>query len=163
MSEPMTPRDGGCRCGRVRFTVTAPPLATMVCHCRGCQRLTASAFSLSVAVPSSAFTVTKGEPVPGGLQEGALKHSYCPHCKSWMFTRFEGMEHFVNLRSTLLDEPGDWTTPFVETFASEKLPWVTTPAVHRFPAFPPMEAWEGFMQDYAAQQQRAATPPPRAG
>jgi hypothetical protein len=163
MSEPMPPRQGGCRCGRIRFAVTATPLVTMACHCRGCQQMTASAFSLSAAIPTSGFALTKGEPVPGGLQEGSLQHAFCPHCKSWVFTRFVGMDHFVNLRSTLLDEPGDWTTPFVETFTSEKVGWVTTPAVHSFPAFPPMEAWEGFTQAYAEQQERAATPPPRAG
>ncbi len=156
-------QEGGCRCGQVRFRVTEAPLTTMVCHCRGCQQMTASAFSLSVAIPSEGFAVTQGEPVPGGLQQGNLQHAFCPHCKSWIFTRFVGMDHFVNVRSTLLDVPGEWATPYVETFTSEKLPWVSTPAAHSFPEFPPMEAWEGFTQGYAAQQKRAATPPPLAG
>ena len=90
------PWDGGCRCGKVRFRVSAEPLVTSACHCRGCQRMTASAFSLSVAVPAEGFAVTEGEPELGGLH-GAPRHHFCGWCKSWLFTRMEGMDWFVNL------------------------------------------------------------------
>ena len=39
-----------------------------------------------------------------------------------MFTRADGMDWFVNLRPSMLDEHG-WFAPFVETWTSEKLPW----------------------------------------
>jgi len=58
MSLPKLPREGGCRCGRVRVKVTAAPLITMACHCTGCQRMSASAFSLSAAIPTPGFEVT---------------------------------------------------------------------------------------------------------
>lgn len=60
------PITGQCRCGQVRFEVSAKPLLTMACHCRGCQQMTASAFSLSAAIPTEGFRVTSGEPVIGG-------------------------------------------------------------------------------------------------
>jgi len=128
------PWDGGCRCGKVRFRVTAAPLITMACHCRGCQRMTASAFSLSVAVPTEGFALTEGETELGGLQ-GELRHHFCGWCKSWLFTRIPGLDWFVNVRATMLDDPG-WYAPFVETCTAEKLPWAETPAVHRFSGFP---------------------------
>ena len=103
MSEWNLPWEGGCRCGQVRLRVSAPPLLTMACHCTGCQRMTASAFSLSAGFPSEGFTVTKGEPVIGGLH-GTTRHYFCPHCMSWMFTRPEGFDWFVNLRATMLDD-----------------------------------------------------------
>ena len=98
------PREGGCRCGQVRIRVSAPPLVTMACHCTGCQKMSSSAFSLSAAIAAEAFAVTKGEPVIGGLH-GATQHYFCPHCMSWMFTRPEGLDWFVNFRSTMLDDP----------------------------------------------------------
>jgi hypothetical protein len=147
MVDQISPRDGGCRCGQVRFTVTAPPMLTMACHCTGCQRMTASAFSLSAAIPNGGFTVTKGEPVLGGLH-GELQHFFCPHCKSWLFTRFPTIAPFVNIRSTMLDD-SSWTTPFVETYTSEKLTWATTPAMHSFPKFPAFENFEALTRDYA--------------
>lgn len=111
--------------------------------------MSASAFSLSVAIPSAGFAVTRGEPVIGGLH-GAAHHFFCPYCMSWMFTRPEGMDWFVNVRSTMLDEPGDLATPFVETWTSEKLPWATTPAVHSFAKLPELEAYAELTKAYAA-------------
>ena len=104
------PREGGCRCGAVRFRVTAAPMLTMACHCRGCQRMTGGPYSLSAAIPTPAFEVTQGEPVPGGMKSEA-RHHFCPSCMSWMFTTAAGMP-FVNVRSTMLDDPEGFE-PFV--------------------------------------------------
>ncbi|WP_026187552.1 GFA family protein [Ensifer sp. BR816] len=147
MSVEPLPWEAGCRCGQVRMKVSAPPLITMACHCTGCQRMTASAYSLSVAIPSEGFAVTKGDPVIGGLH-GATRHFFCPHCMSWLFTRPEGMDWFVNLRATMLDDTR-WFAPFIETWASEKLPWASTSAVHSYETVPAMEDYEGLLQGYA--------------
>ncbi|MBT9472494.1 MAG: GFA family protein [Pseudomonadota bacterium] len=149
MGEWNTPREGGCRCGQVRLKISAAPLLTMACHCTGCQKMSASAFSLSAAIPAEGFSVTKGEPVIGGLH-GSSRHYFCPHCMSWMFTRSEGLDFFVNLRPSTLDDPSG-LAPFIETYTSERLPWAVTPAVHSFEQFPPFEAYEGLMKEYAVQ------------
>jgi hypothetical protein len=141
---------GRCRCGRVTFEISAPPLLTMACHCRGCQQMTASAFSLSAAIPSDSFRVTGGDPVIGGLH-GSNRHYFCPYCMSWLFTRPEGLDVLVNVRTTMLDDRR-WDAPFVETFTSEKIAWASTPAKHSFPEFPPVEAYEGLIAEYQAQQ-----------
>lgn len=141
------PIEGACRCGQVRMRITAPPFITMACHCDGCQRMSSSAYSLSVAVPSEGFAVTQGEPVIGGLH-GAIRHYFCPHCMSWMFTRPPGMDWFVNVRSTLLDGPGRFT-PYIETCTKERLPWATTPAVHSYESFPPPEEFPKLIEAYA--------------
>jgi hypothetical protein len=149
MGAPNLPMEGRCRCGQVVVRITAPPLLTMACHCTGCQRMSASAFSLSAAIPSAGFAVAAGAPVVGGLH-GAARHEFCPHCKSWMFTRPAGMDAFVNLRPTMLDDPA-WFSPFVETYTCEKLPWATTPAVRSFEKFPALEDFEGLIKAYAAR------------
>ena len=141
------PFEGGCRCGQIRLKISTPPLLTMACHCTGCQKMSSSAYSLSAAIPAEGFEVTQGEPVIGGLH-GASRHFFCPHCMSWMFTRPEGLDWFVNLRPTMLDDPA-WFTPFVETWTSEKLPWATTPAVHSYAALPAMEEYEALTAEFA--------------
>lgn len=141
---------GSCRCGQVEFEVSAPPLLTMACHCRGCQKMTASAFSLSVAVPADGFRLITGDPVIGGLH-GASRHYFCPSCMSWLFTRPEGIEAFVNVRSTLLDER-NWDVSFIETCTSEKLPWASTPAKHSYERFPPPEDYETLVAEYCAHR-----------
>ena len=149
MSKLTIPQEGGCRCGQVRLKISAPPIITMACHCTGCQKISSSAFSLSAAIPAEGFEVIAGETVIGGLH-GATRHYFCPHCLTWMFTRPEGMDWFVNLRSTMLDDTSD-VAPFVETFTSEKLPWAATSAVHSYEAFPPMEAFGGLIEEFAAR------------
>lgn len=134
MTRDVIPVEGACLCGQVRLRLSATPLFTAVCHCSGCKKLTSSAFSLTVAVPAEGFAVTQGEPVIGALH-GPHQHLYCPHCMSWMFTRPHGFDFFVNVRSTLLDGNA-WTTPYLETCAAQKLPWVSTPAAQSFDDFP---------------------------
>lgn len=150
-----SPREGGCRCGQVRLRISAPPLLTMACHCTGCQRMTVSAFSLSAAIPGEGFSVVEGEPVIGGLR-GATRHYFCPRCMSWMFTRPEGIDWFVNFRPTMLDDPV-WSTPFMETWTSERLPWAATPAVHGFEALPAFHEHEGLTEEYVRRARGSAT------
>jgi hypothetical protein len=138
--------EGGCRCGQIRIRVSSAPFLTMACHCTGCQRMTGSAFSLSAAISSDGFAVTKGEPVIGGLH-GAVRHFFCPHCMSWMFTQPNGTE-FVNLRATMLDDPSGFV-PFIETYTCEKLPWAVTPALHSFGKLPARDEFQGLMEKYA--------------
>jgi len=109
--------------------------------------MTASAFSLSALYPSDCFEITQGEPAIGGLH-GPTRHFFCAHCMSWMFTRPEGADQFVNVRATMLDEAGSYA-PFIETYTSEKLTWATTPAVHSFEQFPPMELYPKLLAEYA--------------
>jgi hypothetical protein len=149
------PWEGGCRCGQLRLKVSAAPLLTMACHCTGCQRMTASAFSLSVAIPSVGFSVLKGQPVIGGLH-GAARHYFCPHCMSWIFTRPEGIDEFVNLRATMLDD-ASWFMPFIETWTTERLSWATTPAVHSFETLPAYEEYPGLIEEYAQQASKPAS------
>ncbi|WP_337268120.1 GFA family protein [Oryzifoliimicrobium ureilyticus] len=148
MSKLKLPANGSCRCGQIKFKVDAQPLVTMACHCKGCQRMSSSAYSLSAAIPSEGFSVTEGEPVLGGLRAD-LKHYFCPSCMSWLFTRMDGMDSFVNIRPTMLEEVG-WFSPFVETYTSTKLPFAETGAQHSYPEFPPMEAFEPLVKEYQA-------------
>ena len=147
------PWEGGCRCGKVRVRVTKPPLLTGACHCTGCQKMSASAFSLTVTVPADGFEVIEGEPVPGGLKGPVSHHFHCPDCLSWMFTRAEGFDWFVNLRASMLDDHR-WIEPFVELWTGEKLPWAATGARHFYPGVPEIPEWEKLMTAYAAEGAR---------
>ena len=149
MTDPSLGNKGQCRCGQVHFEVKSKPLITMACHCTGCQRMTASAFSLSALYPSNQFEVTKGETTIGGLH-GATRHFFCAHCMSWLFTRPEGMDQFVNVRSTMMEDARSFR-PFIETYTEEMLPWATTPAVHSFKRFPPRERFPVLLAEFAKQ------------
>jgi hypothetical protein len=133
----------------VTVEITAAPAMTAACHCVGCQRMSASAFSLTAIMPADAFRVTQGEPVVGGNHAPDLHHYFCPRCMTWMFTRADVMEGFVNVRPSLFEERA-WFSPFIETMTRDRLPWAQTPAKHSFDEFPPMEDFGPLMSEFAA-------------
>ncbi|MBD2233887.1 GFA family protein [Phormidium tenue FACHB-1052] len=147
MTDKTSPNRGRCRCGQVQFEVDSEPLITMACHCTGCQQMTSSAFSLSALYPSESFNITSGSPVIGGLH-GATRHYFCGHCMSWLFTRPEGLDDFVNIRASLMEDAQSFS-PFIETYTDEKLPWATTPATYSFSKFPPPEQFPALLAEFA--------------
>ncbi|NHF72205.1 GFA family protein [Paracoccus xiamenensis] len=138
---------GSCRCGHVSIAVRGAPLMTFACHCTGCQRMTASAFSLSAMYPEAAVTV-EGETVLGGMR-GELQHHFCPGCLSWLFTTTPLMGPMVNVRSSMLDGGPAQEPAFIECWTSEKLPWAQTGAAHSYEGFPPQEEFGPLMAAYA--------------
>lgn len=147
------PLEGTCRCDAVRIRVDAAPLITTACHCRGCQRMSSSAFSLTAVCLASTFSVTQGQPVVGGRRSDEFQHLFCGHCMTWMFTRPAFLPHIVNVRPTMFDDHA-WFAPFMETYTKTKLPWAHTGAVRSFEEFPPMDAYESLLAEYAAHQKR---------
>jgi hypothetical protein len=135
------PWEGGCRCGEVRFRVTAPPVLSAACHCAGCQRMAASAYALTLSLNVDGFKVIKGEPVLGGLRQEP-KHYHCSACKSWMFTKPSSLPWLVNLRPTMLDHHA-WVRPFVDFFRDEGFPWAETGAKY---------SWRGRIDDAEIQK-----------
>jgi hypothetical protein len=148
-------RQGGCRCGAVRFEVAGPPLLTLACHCTGCQHMTASAFSLSEGYGASSFKIVQGDTVIGGIH-GASRHHHCDYCKSWLFTEPEGVEGYLNIRSTTFDQPlGD--KPYVEVFVSEALPWATIGSKHAYDRLPDLDKWPELINEYVTLRSGSET------
>ncbi len=128
------PLTGACLCGAVQVRVTAAPLLTLACHCRDCQKLSASAYSLTTMVPSDGFSCS-GELITGGLGSVGRVHCFCKSCLNFVFSRIGGAEQRINLRTSVLDEAALFE-PFVEVMTEEKMPWVRVPAVHSFARYP---------------------------
>lgn len=79
-SPPSLPLSGGCACGAVRFTATAPPTEVAWCHCRTCQR--------SVGAPAVAWasfpagTVTWRGPLATWRSSDRAQRGFCGACGS---------------------------------------------------------------------------------
>jgi hypothetical protein len=52
---------GGCQFGYIRYEISGEPLALYICHCRECQKQSASAFGMSLEVKRADFHITRGE------------------------------------------------------------------------------------------------------
>ncbi|MEL6520194.1 MAG: GFA family protein [Pseudomonadota bacterium] len=148
MGYPKLPLNGSCLCGAVQVRITAPPLLTFACHCRDCQKLTASAYSLTVMFPSEGFEVS-GSLTRGGLKTETRQHYFCSHCLNFIYSQIKGAEYRVNVRASLLDDL-TWFEPFVELMTDEKLPWAQVPAPHGYGQFPAtMDEFKALLADYA--------------
>jgi hypothetical protein len=143
------PMEVGCRCGRVRLAIDEPPLLESACHCRGCQKMTGSAFSTTLTVPESGLTITSGAVVVGGMHGEEADHMHCDWCKSWVFTRPRAALGFVNLRATMLDD-ASWFAPWLETQTAEKLTWAHTGAAKSYERFPEFTEYTQLVEEYRA-------------
>jgi hypothetical protein len=150
MEEQSLGKLGGCRCGQVRFEAKPPVLLTMACHCKGCQRMTASAFSLSEMYAGANFELLSGSPVQDGMKASSV-HYVCPECSCWVYTKVSStIGDFNNVRATMFDDV-DQSPPFLETCSAEKLEWVEIGATHRYEKFPPHEKFGGLIQEFMAR------------
>ena len=67
---------------------------------------------------------------------------------SWLFTRPEGMDDFVNVRATMM-EGADSYSPFIETYTSEKLSRAVTPAVHSYNKVPSPDDFAALFAEFS--------------
>jgi hypothetical protein len=122
-------RIGGCQCGEVRYESVGDPLALYVCHCRECQKQSASAFGMSLDVPRAGFRLTRGAPEfwTRSTDSGRrLKCAFCPNCGSRLWHVLESPLGTITIKAGSLDEPVDFSTA-IHIWVSRKLPGMAIP------------------------------------
>ena len=79
--------EGRCLCGQFSYASDAAPLATLICHCRNCQRQGGAAFSLNVVVPAASLA-TKGELRLTWTRDSGntVERQFCATCGSPIFS-----------------------------------------------------------------------------
>jgi len=130
MTDRRTAATGGCQCGAVRYEILALPMKLYVCHCRECQKQTASAYGISAIVRREDFRPTQGEPkswVRVADSGRRLRLMFCPDCGSRVWHDREGIDWpTVSIEGGSLDQPLDLTAA-VHVWTSRKLPGVVIP------------------------------------
>jgi hypothetical protein len=99
-------RRGGCQCEAIRYTLTGALPPAYACHCGDCKKQSASAFSMSVVVEFSRFTVV-GDPVSfdTAALSGAVKSCFfCPTCGTRLWHRSSSRPDRVTLKVGSLDD-----------------------------------------------------------
>ncbi len=138
-NEPGTPRLGGCQCGAIRYEVAGATLKLYVGHCTECRKQSASAFGVSVFVPSDALHLTRGTPKfwsrptdSGNILDGA----FCPDCGSRLWHQRRGATSTLSIKAGSLDEPVDLGSA-IHIWTSRMLPGIVLPdGAVRFPRGP---------------------------
>lgn len=124
----VTKRTGGCQCGNLRYEISAEPVNIYVCHCRECQKQSASAFGISFQVSRDSFRLAQGKVQTwsrGSDTGGTIDCHFCPDCgtRLWHETRGTPM---VFIKGGSLDEPLDLTNA-IHIWTRRKLPGVLIP------------------------------------
>lgn len=130
---------GRCQCGTVRYEITGEPVALYVCHCRECQRQSASAFGISVIVRRPDFRVTRGKAKVWSRATdsgGRLACAFCPVCGSRLWHQSEGASDTISVKGGSLDQAVD-LRPAVHIWTSRQLSGVVIPeTAAQFPGEP---------------------------
>jgi hypothetical protein len=138
--------EGGCSCGKVRYSSDADPVFQCVCHCKPCQKITGASFSLVVAVPRPSLTVTGNVKVYDGKGElGTVSHKgFCPDCGSPVTHTADPAPGTIMIRAGTLDD-ATWLKPTMEIFCDSKMPWVSLDGVLQ--SFPKMGEFNALLAD----------------
>lgn len=121
--------EGGCNCGKVRYSSQTQPIAVAQCHCRNCQRQSGSAFSVNLLLPATALQIL-GEPAAyedTDTESGnAVLRKFCGTCGSPLFSEMRSNPALIIVKAGTLDDPAVFR-PSVSVWTDTQMPWVELP------------------------------------
>jgi hypothetical protein len=131
--------EGGCLCGKVRYSADAEPAFVGVCHCKNCQKGTGTAFSLVVGLPKPALSVQGATKTFTGRGDSGKEtyRRFCPECGTGLIDEAELLPEITMVLAGTLDD-ASWVKPAVEIYTDSAQPWVQLGGERqRFPKMPP--------------------------
>lgn len=127
--------EGGCNCGRVRYTLASSPLAVAVCHCTRCRRQSGSAYSVNLVMKAKHVQI-EGELTayddPESDSGMPVRREFCGTCGSPIRSTPTAQPALVAIKAGTLDDPGRFA-PGLHIYTCSALPWADIPeALPRF-------------------------------
>jgi len=96
-----------CHCGSVRYEADVDPQGTGICHCKDCQKLTGSAYRISVPAKEGSLTLLAGQPsvyIKVGDSGARRAQAFCSTCGSPLYTCDVDNPRTFGLRVGCIDE-----------------------------------------------------------
>ncbi|GAW20304.1 hypothetical protein EKO27_g11281 [Xylaria grammica] len=121
--------EGGCFCGKVRYSVEGEPLGKALCHCLDCRKITGSTYSTNIIVGGSGFKLLSGTPksIAKTADSGReIVSWFCGDCGSTLWRDGPGFGDGKAVKVGTLDDINalDDNIPAVELFTSHRVNWV---------------------------------------
>ncbi len=116
---------GACQCGTLRYRLTAPPVMAYACHCTICQRISTSAFNISVICRADAVEITAGTPARHDwVADRDVKRfgEFCPACGVRIRHGHEPSKGVWTVRGGTLDDTR-WARPAAHIWMKSAVPW----------------------------------------
>jgi hypothetical protein len=131
--------EGGCLCGKVRYSADTEPAFVGVCHCKNCQKQAGTAFSVVMGIPAPALSIEgelKTYEDRGDSGQVVLRR-FCPNCGSPIAGDAAALPGVTIIKTGTLDDTS-WLQPTMEVYCDSKQPWVSLAGdQHHFPKMPP--------------------------
>jgi hypothetical protein len=113
--------EGGCFCGRLRYSAGEEPLVRAICHCRSCRRASGGPSVAWVTFARQAVTIT-GEASRYSSSPG-VEWMFCGNCGTLVAYCRDSRAGEIDLTTASLDAP-DALAPTIEIWTQDKLSWV---------------------------------------
>ena len=99
----MTGLQGGCRCGRVRYSVDGTPFHMTLCHCRDCRQATGAPAVAWFSLRPDELRWTGRPPKFFASSPGVIR-SFCPECGTPLTYRNQALDE-IDVTTCSLDDP----------------------------------------------------------
>lgn len=126
------PLQGSCVCELIQFQIDSEPLFIHACHCNNCQKITGSAFAMSMFLLDKDLQQLSGEPISidQPTSQGSRKVFLCPACQTVVWAQSAENPHVRIIRPGVLSNKLD-ITPQAHIWVHRRQAWLrlddTTP------------------------------------
>jgi len=120
------PAHGSCQCGNIQYRIDDEPLATYACHCLDCQKLSTSAFSVTLLLQRRSFSILSGElkswerATDSG---GKAICWFCPTCGNRIFHESPAFPDLIRFKPGTLDDTSE-LKPQVHLWTCREQAWL---------------------------------------
>jgi hypothetical protein len=119
--------EGGCHCGHVRYRIEGPFIHASYCHCRMCQRTTASPVGVYAAIAPAHFRYTANNPRVFHSSARAQRE-FCGECGCHIVFRRKDKDGLA-VTVASLDDPSR-IEPTLHIWTESRIPWFDTTDTH---------------------------------
>ena len=118
-------KQGGCLCGQVRYDINSDPLASVICHCKNCQKQSGAAFSINLVVPLNQIDMN-GELatfVDQSEEGNDVLRRFCGACGSPILSELSSSPGLAVVKVGTLDDPSSFEAQ-MQVWCSSQQTWL---------------------------------------
>ncbi|ABI40127.1 glutathione-dependent formaldehyde-activating, GFA [Shewanella sp. MR-4] len=114
--------DGGCLCGKLRYSIDAIPIDAGFCHCKICQKANGAPMVAWLTIPFSGFLYTSGD---AAIYASSQKYQreFCRYCGSQIAFRATVEPKTIDITICTLDESSK-VEPQYHIWCQSKVNWL---------------------------------------
>ena len=128
MNDAVYPIEGSCQCGNVTYQLLEPPSLVLACHCKQCQKLSTSAFSITALIKLESVNFNGVLKQWQRLADSGNKNyaKFCPNCGNRIYHFDPDKPETIKLKPSNLSDT-TILNPSMHIWLCEKQQWFEVP------------------------------------